>query len=550
MSRFRRQVCAAFAVMAGASLAVVTPTAAAAAPAPPVPVTAGAMPAPQTDGIVFSVAIVGDTVYAGGRFTKARPAGVALGGAGEVPRHNLLAFDLTTGALLPWAPDATGTPYTSATDPGPFCQSTGTDQYLCDSVFRIKKSPDGKKIYVGGDFDKVAGKRRSKVAAFTTSDGTLDPTFAPEVSGRVRGISATADTVYLGGGFRTVGGVTRTRLAALGLDGALKPWAPTADGEVFAVLAAPQQGRVVVGGGFDNVNGARRRAMMAVDATSGANVGWAATAPGTAATVTDIVTDGTGTAYFGSYDYGGTNIRFEGRAAITIATGAVKWWDGCYGDTQSVVVAGGIVYSASHSHDCSAMDAMPQTNPSTYYRLVAETSAATGTAVRSMNNVRQGDPVPEVLPWFPNTNGGPASSYWKNGPWAMDADGRYVVAGGEFTTVNGVAQQSLVRFAARGVSGAVNKGPQTPFAAPVLSKNGTNPVIAWKATWDGQNSDLRYDVYRTGTAAPIYSVTRRSRPWDLPQLSFTDTQVTAGTYRVKAVDADGVVISSPSSTIN
>jgi hypothetical protein len=540
---------AAVAMLTAAALPVVLPATPALAAGPlPTAVTAGGMPTPQVDGIVFAVAIVGNTAYAGGRFTKARPAGAAPGGAGEVDRHNLLAFDLTTGALLPWVPNVTATAYTSATNPGPFCKTTGTSTYVCDSVFRIKKSPDGSKIYVGGDFDKINGQWRSRVAAFAVSDGSLDPAFKPAVAGRVRGISVTSDTVYVGGGFKTVNGVTRTRLAAFSLDGTLKSWAPTADGEVFAVTAAQPQGRVLIGGDFIQINGLAHRSMGSVDATTGAQEPWNPP-PANSGVVTDIVTDGNGTAYLGSYDYGGSNPRFEGRAAIDIATGVAKWYDGCYGDTQAVTVSNGVVYSGSHTHDCSAINAAPENGPVDYYRLVGETAAVTGTATVASNHVKVGDPIPTMLPWFPNTNGGPATSYWKNGPWALDSNSQYVLVGGEFTTVNGKAQQGLTRFAARGVPGAVNNGPQVPFRAPVLTEDAGNPVITWTSTWDAQNSVVTYQVFRIGTSGPVYSVTRQSRPWSTPQLSYIDRAVTGGTNYVRAVDADGAAIGSPQATI-
>ncbi|QWF84185.1 delta-60 repeat domain-containing protein [Amycolatopsis sp. CA-230715] len=557
MSSARRRASATVTAMAAASLAVSLsstpataatplPTTLAAVPLPST-VTAGALPTPQTDGIVFSVAVVGNTVYAGGRFTKARPAGVAPGGPGEVVRHNLLAFDLTTGALLPWAPIVSAST-TLTRDPGPYCTKTGTSSWICDSVFRIKGSPDGKSVYVVGDFDKVDGQWRSRVARFDAASGALDPNFKPAVAGRVRGISVTPDTVYLGGGFTAVNGTPRTRLAAVGLDGALKPWAPAVDAEVFTLLAAPAQGRVLVGGAFDTVNGTRRHGITAVDATSGVNVAWGLKTPGTE-TVTDIETDGSGVAYFGAYDYQGGSTRLEGRTAVDIATGLPKWFDGCYGDTQAVTVSNGVVYSASHTHDCVAINGNPDSRPA-YYRLVAESAAATGKSTVNSNMVRVGDPVPEMLPWFPNTNGGPDTSVWKDGPWAIDSNSQYVVVGGEFTTVSGKPQQSLTRFAARGVPGAVNNGPQqTLMKAPSLTKNNGNPVISWGSTWDAQNSDVTYQVFRTGTAEPIYTVTQRSRPWDLPKLSFTDRQVTSGTYRIKAIDADGTAVSSPTATI-
>ncbi len=42
-------------------------------------VTADALPTVQVDGVVWSQAVVGNTVFAGGKFTVARPAGSAAG---------------------------------------------------------------------------------------------------------------------------------------------------------------------------------------------------------------------------------------------------------------------------------------------------------------------------------------------------------------------------------------------------------------------------------------------------------------------------------------
>ena len=61
-------------------------------------VTADALPTAQIDGVVWDQAIVGNTVYAGGQFTSARPAG-ARPGTNESPRSNLLAYNIRTGAL-------------------------------------------------------------------------------------------------------------------------------------------------------------------------------------------------------------------------------------------------------------------------------------------------------------------------------------------------------------------------------------------------------------------------------------------------------------------
>ena len=106
-------------------------------PLTPATVTADALPAPQIDGSVFSQVIVGNTVYAAGKFTKARPAG-SPAGVNEVPRSYLLAYDITTGAL-----------------------STTFAPVIDQQVKAIAASPDGKRIYIGGAFTKVNGANKT-----------------------------------------------------------------------------------------------------------------------------------------------------------------------------------------------------------------------------------------------------------------------------------------------------------------------------------------------------------------------------------------------------
>ncbi len=49
--------------------------------------------------MVWSQVTVGDTVYATGGFTRARPPG-SPAGSNEVVRNNLLAYNITTGNLI------------------------------------------------------------------------------------------------------------------------------------------------------------------------------------------------------------------------------------------------------------------------------------------------------------------------------------------------------------------------------------------------------------------------------------------------------------------
>src|SRR5829696_10050796 len=59
----------------------------------PVTVAADALPTVQVNGVVWAQVVVGNTVYAAGSFTAARPAGAAAG-TNETPRANLLAYDI------------------------------------------------------------------------------------------------------------------------------------------------------------------------------------------------------------------------------------------------------------------------------------------------------------------------------------------------------------------------------------------------------------------------------------------------------------------------
>ncbi|SKB61830.1 hypothetical protein SAMN05660473_01612 [Arthrobacter sp. 49Tsu3.1M3] len=123
-------------------LAAVAPAAAGSAPpepaepANPATVTADGLPTVQIDGVVWQHVVVGNTVYVAGSSGTARPAGSSAG-TNTVVRRNILAYNLTTGELLPFAPA------------------------LNAQASSIAASPDGSRIYVGGDFTTVNGLLRA-----------------------------------------------------------------------------------------------------------------------------------------------------------------------------------------------------------------------------------------------------------------------------------------------------------------------------------------------------------------------------------------------------
>jgi PKD repeat protein len=490
----------------------------------PPTVSADALPTVQVDGVVWTQAVVGNTVYAGGTFTTARPAGSAPG-TNTVTRNNLLAYDIRTGALLSsFVPNLNG------------------------QVLAIAPSPDGSRIYVAGEFTQANGVNRYRIAAYSTSTGALVTTWAPALDFRARALAVTTTAVYVGGAFSTANGVARTRLAAFNpTNGALLSWAPAADAQVMAMTLTPDGSKIVVGGQFAKLNGADAYGMGALDATTGAVKPWAANAvlrnAGTNAAINSLETDGTNI-YGSGYVFGaGGNI--EGGFALNPADGSIVWVEDCHGDQYSGVPVGGVYYSVGHAHFCDNVPGgFPQTDPWTFHRALAFTTKAIGTlAHNTMRGYADfgGRPAPSPLDWYPDLAAGTFTGQ-DQAAWSLAANQDYLVVGGEFPSVNGVAQQGLVRFAVRSIApnkvGAAVKG--SAFVPTLTTPAGGTVRISWPANWDQDNEALTYALIRDGST--VWTTSARSTFYQRPRLGYTDTGLTPGTtfrYRIQVTDPLG-----------
>ncbi|MCW2915157.1 MAG: Conserved secreted protein of unknown function, putative domain [Actinomycetia bacterium] len=501
----------------------------------PATVSADPLPTWQVDGVVWSQAVVGNTVYATGSFAKARPPGTSTGDPQEVNRANILAYDITTGNLI-----------------------TAFSHSLDGQGLRIVASPDGSRIYVGGDFTSVDGQTRNHLAAFDTATGTLVSSFAPSVSARVRAIAATNSTVYFGGNFFNVNGSSRTRLAAVtAATGAnLSSWRPTADDdEVFAMALSPDATRVIIGGRFQTLNGTTHVGVGAVDGTTGASVAWSSTpVPARSGSNYSYPTDFqvAGTTLYSSEDGEGGH-WFDGRWAANVDTGDLIWLDNCYGATYSVAPIGQVLYSVSHAHDCSSLGAFPQPNPNAWHRALAETTYPTGTdqTPAGSNSSYSNQPIPTLLHWFPTLSPGTYTGQ-SQAAWSVVGNADYIALGGEFPRVDGKAQQGLTRFAVKTI--APNKvGPESAsLSAPTaIALSGAKVRVTWQTTWDHDNSKLTYQVLRDGGSTPVYTATADSTFWNMPTLGFYDGSLTPGsthTYTVRVTDPSGNSITSAASS--
>ncbi|WP_051468097.1 hypothetical protein [Actinomadura oligospora] len=496
----------------------------------PATVTADPLPTWQVNGVVWSMVTVGDTVYATGNFTKARPPGTKPGNAKEVARQNLLAFSLSTGNLV-----------------------TTFNHKLNGQGLRIVASPDGKRVYVGGEFTTVDGKAHTRLAAFDTKTGKLVDTFKPVVSNKVRGIAATDSTVYFGGNFFNVNGKARTRLAAVkASNGAnVDTWRPTADDdEVFALALAPGGKTVLIGGRFQNLDGQPKVGVGAVYTSNGSLAPWSSRPiPSREGLNFSYVTDlqVQGDTVFGAADGEGHH-WYDGRFAAKANGGDLVWLDNCYGATYSILPLGKTVYSVSHAHDCSSLGAFEETIPASWHRTLAETTAPTGRdkSEPGSNSNYSKQPIPSLLHWFPTLASGTFTKQFQ-AAWAITGNANIIALGGEFPSVNGKAQQGLVRFGVR--TKAPNKtGPRT-MAAPRASVSSGKVALRWTATWDMDNASLTYEVLRDGGTKAIGTVTKASTFWTTPSLSFTDTAAPKGrhTYKIRVKDALGNTYTTPAS---
>ena len=534
-----RRLTGALAVLTvAAALPVLAATPAVADTAPPVPgtpptVSADVLPTVQVNGVVWAQVVVGRTVYVTGEFTSARPAGAPTG-TNESPRSHALAYDVVTGALLPWAPA------------------------LNAQGLALVASADGSTIYLGGDFTSVSGVNRFRLVGVDAVSGAVVPRFTPGMNARVRSLAISGGTLYAGGIFTTAAGLARTRLAAFSTaDGAVLPWAPSADAEVMALVAPPTGGKVVVGGRFTTLNGEPVYGLGALDTATGSTLPFAVNAvvrnAGDAAAIYSLQADATqvyGTGYtFGS----GGNL--ESSFAADAATGALVWVSGCRGDTYSGAPIGGVYYIVGHPHDCSQIGAFPQTNPWTYQRAIA---LGTGPAADGRVNTGgsfAGRPAPEVLHWLPTLAVGSYTGQ-DQAAWSVAGTADYVVLAGEFPSINGVAQQGLARFA-RTTTAPNREGPQGySTLTPALSGIAPGTVRAtWTAAWDRDNTRLTYELLRGATLGTAVVVDRRTLDttwWKRPTMLFTDTGAPAGStqsYRVRATDPFGNTMVSTTAAV-
>ncbi|MDQ1741899.1 MAG: hypothetical protein QOE23_238 [Pseudonocardiales bacterium] len=466
------------------------------------PMPSNVAPTWQTNAPVTALLAVGGVLYVGGEFTSVRLPGRPVG-SGEIVRHYLAAFEAGTGRLI-----------------------VGFNHPLDAPVHALAASPDGQTIYVGGDFASIDGVARSRVAAFSAATGTVT-SFDPGANARVTGISAAATAVYLSGSFSVAGGAAKQRLAAVNpsTGTALPTFTSNADNVVYQTALSGDGSKLYLAGAFTSLNGdAGQHAAAVVDSSTGAVLPFPAGSvippktPSCTVEAKTVKTDGTG-AYFGVE---GSGLGcFDGTFAVDSAGDALRWRSLCLGATQAVQPIGTILYTGSHSHDCSGdRPADPDAFP--------EVGAAKGL---SRHLLSRSTSTGHLSTWYPNTDGGPNKTGL--GPRVMATDGSRLFVGGEFTTVNGLPQQGLARFDP--ATGDL-ASPSKPAAPTAVARAGGKVTISVQTPLDTDDLNLTVRLYRDGGSVPIATAAVRSLFWKRPVLTFSDDRLAIGSKHSYTAD--------------
>ncbi len=514
----------------GAAQAAVLPTPAPPEQRPADSYTADNLPTVQIDdGVVWSQAIVGNTVYAGGDFRNARPFGTTRGQQ-LTRRANLLAYDVRTGELI-----------------------TAFDQPVDGVVKVVRASPDGKRVYIGGTFTQVAGQPRYNVAAFDVATGALVADFKPVVAGGyVNAIAATPAAVYFGGSISSVNGTARTNLGAVDVLGNLLNWKPTADRQVDSMVVSPSaDNKLIIAGRFGKVNNTAQLGMAAVGLADGSLLSWQVNTVikngnSASAGIYEVTTDGK-LIYGTAWQFGGT-ANLEGSFSVEPATGKLNTMNWVEGDEYSTYSDGRTQYAVGHPHMSSMIGGwgnyatdMPNGGPHQY--AMAFTSEARGTVASGGYWNHSGKPAPAIVDWYPRWYAGTYTGQGQAG-WSITGNKDYLVVGGEFQGVNGDTQYGLTRFARDSV-GASKSGPRESGAGwgkPTFTANPGGGRVTIRTTWDRDDRNLTYQLYRSGAAAPVASTVVGADSWNRGTVKLADTSAepgTTATYTVRAVDSDG-----------
>ena len=341
---------------------------------------------PGFNGPVYAVATSGNIAYVGGEFTAAVVKGKSI------TRQRLAAVDMTTGALLDWAPAADRTVRALAVD------------------------TDGS-VWAAGDFQAIVGQPRDSLAKISTA-GALDPASYKISGGSPRALAVGHGRLYVVGLFTTVDGVARSNVAAIDLaTKTLSSWAARTDDLVTSIAISGD--RIYLGGSFHKTNGVSSTGRLIAVKRDGGGVD-TGFRPQPSSIVWAVAVAG---------DRVYAALGGQGGRTISYTTGGVaKWTITTDGDAQALAVLGSTVYIGGH------FDNVCRSAATCDHGVCLDGSV-------SRIKLAATDLDGNLLPWAPQGNG-VRGVLAMTGSTATDM----IVVGGEFTTLDGTTQKRFALF--------------------------------------------------------------------------------------------------------
>ncbi len=304
------------------------------------------------------------TRYFGGNFTLFQPWDTGSGALVEASSGDVNATfpKVTGGSISATAADGSGGFYIGGSfrciGPNTSGSCDGVDDFVRNRAAHINAdgsvdpswNPNlnstvqaigvlGSTVYLGGAFT-TAGDTPRNFAAAVGTNGTLT-SWNPNLSGtRVNAIGVLGSTVYLGGYFTTVGGTPRNNAAAITTGGTLDlSWDPNLSHGVLAIGVLGST--VYLGGQFSTADGAPRNSAAAVT-TGGTLTDWNPNLGGGNVRAIGVLGS---TVYLGGYfnTVGGTPRNFA--AAVDDTVGTPTSWNPNLNETVVAIgVLGSTVY--------------------------------------------------------------------------------------------------------------------------------------------------------------------------------------------------------------
>ena len=452
---------------------------------------------------VWAIEQIGDRIYVGGRFQE------VTDGAVSIDQPYLAAFHVTTGQYIDtFTPDLNGV------------------------VHALAASPDGSKLFVGGEFTTVNGQAIDALVALNATTGAVDTSWTGDINGApsVRSLTILGNWLYVAGSFTSVISSSGNNAAwrALRFDvttGGHDPsWRPViTGGGIWGIAPSPDLDRVYVAGYLTAVDGTPvNHGFAALDGTTGALVqGVQPIQPNTANQnrqyLYDVVVNNGYVWIVGSEHF----VQVLNESDLSLHRFHLA---DPRGDYQDLEVVGDRVYAGCHCRTNAIMESaagvrwFPSPPAGESDAPILQTGPTTWIAAFDANT---GDWIDTFRPDIEAA---------RAGVWAIHGDSNGCLwFGGDLTFAGDSSVDSIIRLCEEGTIDT--ERPSVPGAVQVDSVGTDSANLSWTASTDNVGV-AGYRIFDSATNALIV---------ETPTNSVTLTNLAPGTYSVyaKAFDAAG-----------